>query len=420
MPGTRLIGGRALKQLYEKLGRKAALRHLQEALEQRDLRPNDFSIRELFEAFIADAGEILRPDKAGSGIRALMEAGDGSSAVGYADFSNITGQIFFTEIKEAYTAEEFVFTSEIESKASSIQDIEKIPGISRIGVAGLGPGGPGSAANSGIINEGAEYPRFGVSEDYQEVSYKQKKGGIVEVTTEAVRGDKTGVLLERCGELGYYLGIDKEMRIIDAVIDQNGGATSAYNGGHQYTWKGTAYASYQSSSPWVNVKTSNGLVDETNVDAAWQVMAKITDPYTKLPILTMPDRLVVGPVLAFQANRLLLTQEIRRTDPGYATSGNPVQAVGKPALDKVMPGLKILTSRLLYSRMNTASEALTDWFLCNLRKGVRHYYNWDIITTQRSTGTEAEFERDVVLQFKASIKDVVSVYEPRVMFKNSA
>lgn len=423
MPGTRLIGGRALKQLYTRLGRKAALQHLQEALDQRHLSPSDFSIRELFESFIEDGRDILRPGKSATSLADLMEAGDGSSAVGYSDFSNITGQIFFTEIKQAYTAEEFVFTKEVTSKASEIQDIEKIPGISQIGVAGYGAGGPGSENTNpyaGFVNEGAEYMRYGVSEDYQEVSYKRKKGGIVEVTIEAVRGDRTGLLLERCGKLGYFLGIDKEMRIIDAIIDQNAGATSAYNGGHQYTWKGTAYATYQSSTPWINVKTSNAFLDETSIDSAWQVQAKITDPYTGLPILVMPSALIVAPQLVFKAQRSLMAQEIRQMDPGYATSGDPVQQVSPPALPKVIPNLRVLSSRLLYSRMNTASETTSDWFLANLKEGIHHYYNWDILTSQRSKGTDAEFERDIVMQFKATIKDTVAVFEPRVMFRNSA
>lgn len=417
MPGTRLIGGRELKRMADALRAKNGVKaggrmfraHLAEALEQGHLRPRDFSLPDLFEAFIPDGREWSRSSaKSGQPFSTLMEAGDGGSAVGYSDFSNITGQIFFTEVKEKYEAEEFVFTKEISSKASTIQDIEKIPGISRIG------------DQESVVNEGGEYPRLGVSEDYQEVAFKRKRGAIVEVTAEAVRGDKTGELLDRCGELGYFEGLNLEKRVIDAVIDQNAGAVSAYNGGHQYTWKGTAYATYQSSTPWINVKTSNGFIDETSVDAAWQVQAKITDPYTGEPILVMPDRLIVGPALLFKATRTMMAVEVRQTDPGFATSGNPVQQVSAAALPKVLPGLKVLSSRMLYARMNAASETTTDWFLGNLKKAIHRYYNWDIVTTQRSTGTEAEFERDIVMQFKASLKDVVSVFEPRLLFRNSA
>jgi hypothetical protein len=405
---NRMIGGRELKRTVDsfrkqhgvKAGGRLALAHLSEALEAGHLKPRDFSLPDLFEAFVPSGREWSRSTaKAGQSLSSLLEGGDGSSAVGYADFSNITGQIFFTEVKEKYSAEEFAFSKEITSKASTIQDIEKIPGIARIG------------DQEALINEGAEYPRLGVSEDYQEVSYKRKRGAIVEVTSEAVRGDRTGELLDRCGELGYFL---------DAVLDKNGGAVSAYLGGHQYTWKGTAYATYQSSTPWVNVKATNALVDETNVDSLWQIMAQITDPYTGEPILVQPDVLICSPDIAFQAHRLLLTTEFRRLQPGFATGSNPVEAVGGPALPKVVPGLRVLTSRLLRARMSTASETTTDWFLGNLKKAIHHYYIWDVTTAQRGTGTEAEFERDIVLQFKASLKDTVAVFEPRLLARSTA
>ncbi len=392
-----------------KAGTQRFRAHLKDALATGQLRPREFKLPRLLEAFLPGSREwVQHSDKSGEPFSVLLEGGDGSSAVGYSDFSNITGQIFFTEVKEKYDSEEFVFTKEITSKASTIQDIEKIPGISRIG------------ADASVVDEGMNYPRAGVSEDYQEVAYKRKRGRILEVTTEAVKGDRTGELLDRCGELGYFEGLGLEKRVIDAVIDQNTGAASAYLGGHRYTWKGTAYATFQTSTPWINSKTSNALVDETNVDSAWQQMAQVTDPYTGEPILIQPDVLIVAPQLAFQANRLLAVTEFRRTDPGYATTANPVQTVGPPALSRVVPGLRVLTSRLLYARMNTASETTSDWFLGNIKRGIHRYYNWDIVTTQRGTGTEAEFERDVVMQFKASVKDTVSVFEPRLLQKNAA
>jgi hypothetical protein len=149
-------------------------------------------------------------------------------------------------------------------------------------------------------------------------------------------------------------------------------------------------------------------------------MAKITDPYTGLPILVQPNVLICSTALTFVATRLLAATEIRRLDPGYATSGDPVQSIGPPALPKVVPGLRVLSSRLLYSRMNTASETTTDWFLANIKKAIHRYYNWDIKTAQRGIGTDAEFERDIVMQFKADVKDAVSMFEPRLMFKSSA
>jgi len=417
MPGTRCLSGREVaasvqdycRKKGQREGRRLYARHLSEALKAGDLRPSDFSIRELFEGLVKDGSSIVRQwqlGEAGYGVE-LLEAG-GSTAVGYADFSNITGQIFFTEVLEKYEHPDFVFSKEIEKKASIIQDVEKIPGIARIGSTTRG------------IGEGQEYPRYGVSEDYIEVPAKRKDGGIVEVTKEIIAGDKTGVLTDRCGELGYWLGYGLEERVCDALLDQGANALSAYQGGHRYTWKGTAYATYQASTPWVNVKTTNALTDETVIDAAWQVLVAITDPYTGKPIMLAPDALVVAPDLVFRATRLLAATEIRQTAPGFATTGSPATTISPPAIHQVIPGLRVLSSPILKARMQAASETTTDWFLGSVRKQVRQYYNWDIITAQRSTGTDAEFERDVVMQFKASLKDCVSTVQPRAMVKSSA
>lgn len=414
MPGTRAIGGRQLRSLMEgfrrdhgeREGRRRFSRHLRESLEAKDLAPSDFSIRELFEACVENGSGIVNSwqnPKSGYGVE-LLEAGEGASAVGYSDFSNITGQIFFTEVLEKYEDEEFVFTKEIQKKPSTIQDIEKIPGVSRTG------------KGRDKINEGDEYPRYGVSEDYIEVPAKEKDGGIVEVTKEAIAGDKTGVLLDRCGEIGYDLGYGLETRVIDATIDQGGNAVGAYQGGHRYTWKGTAYATYQSSTPWINIQTSNALTDETAIDVLWQLMAAITDPYTGRPILITPTDLIVTPTLAWRASRIVEATEVRQTAPGYATTNSPAQTVSPPALKRMLKGLKVLTSRILKTRITTQ----TDWFLGTVGKAVRQYYNWDITTAQRSTGTDAEFERDVCLQFKASLKDCVTTIQPRVMATSRA
>jgi hypothetical protein len=229
MPGTRCISGHELRHGLAAYcrdhgavaGRQRFREHLTEALTEKQLQPSDFSVRELFEALIENGADIVRnwqSARGGWGAE-LLEAGPGSTAVGYSDFSNITGQIFFTEVLEKYEHADFFFTKEIESKASTIQDIEKLPGVTRIGSTTRG------------IREGAAYPKYGVGEDYIEVPAKVKDGGIVEVTKEIVAGDKTGVLLERCGEMGYWIGYGVEERVIDAYIDENDGAASAHQGG---------------------------------------------------------------------------------------------------------------------------------------------------------------------------------------------
>ena len=408
----RRIKGRELRQLVEAHirdlgpaeGRMRAYAHLEEALEQKHLRPDDFSIRDLFAAFVGDASEALleMSPKAGSWAH-LMEAGQGNSVVGIGDFSNIVGQIMFTEVLEKYGDEENVFSKLVESKASTIQDMERIPGITRIG------------DDASIVGENEEYPILGVGEDYIDVARKRKRGAIIPVSTEAVRGDKTGALLERCGELALYAGRNIEKRIIDAIIDEGAGATSAFAGGHRYTWKGTAYSSWQTSTPWINVQASNALVDETDIDNLWQVIIAITDPFTGEPLDILPDTLIVSPNLFWAAHRIVRATNIQTHAGGYNASTTVYDSHAPAVISTVLGKLNIVSSQLLKTRLATD----TDWFLGNPRKAVRRYYNWDVTPQQRGAGTDAEFYRDVVAEYKVSWMDCVSVIQPRAMAKST-
>jgi hypothetical protein len=144
-------------------------------------------------------------------------------------------------------------------------------------------------------------------------------------------------------------------------------------------------------------------------------MAAITDPFTGEPILINPDTIIVTPDLVWEANRILTASTNKVVTPGYASSANPISTEGPNLATKVVGSLKIISTRLLKSRLGTD----TTWFMGNPRKAVRRYYNWDVTPQQRGAGTEAEFNRDVVQQYKVSWKDAVSVIQPRVLQKNT-
>lgn len=397
MPGTRCINYGELVSLVESQGHVTACEHLAEALEEKRLRPQDFSIRELAEAFMGrEWVDNLHPRR-GRHVR-LLESD--SSAVAYSAFSNITGQIFFSMVKQAYENEEFVFSKVIPSKPSEIQDTEKIPGISGIG------------DEAETIQEGEPYPLVGVSEDYIEIAAKQKRGKIVPVTKEAVFGDRTGFLLERCNKVGYWLGVNKEKRLIDCLIDENGGAKSIALGGHRYHWKGTSYATYQATTPWINIKTSNALVDWTDVENAELLLSDMIDPYTGEPIMIRATHIVVTPQNLHTARRIIGATNVQLHSGGYATSGNLVDTHAPNTLDSY----QILSSRLLKARAATD----TDWWFGAPASAVAYFHNWEIQTAEAPPGSPDEFLRDIVMQFKASEKGTAATMEPRVIVENQA
>lgn len=400
MPGRRCINYQELRQQVELNGLDQTVLHLTEALEGRQLTPEDFSVRELAEAFCGrEWVDNLHPKRGRFADRALLEAD--AAAVGYSQFSNITGQIFFTAIKDAYNAEEFVFSKIVPEKQSDILDMEKVPGLSEIG------------DEAEVVQESSPYPYVGFSEDYIEIAAKTKRGMICALTKEMVFGDRTGLALQRAKGVGKFLGLNKEKRIIDCAIDENAGAKSAALGGHRYHWKGTSYATYQASTPWANIKTSNGLADWTDIDNAWQLLAAMVDPYTGEPILIQPRDLIVTSQNLWIASRLLGATEIRSGD---ITSGAGTQTIGPNPVKTIAGDLRLVSSRLLTARAATD----TDWWLGNLAEAFAYFVNWGLETEEAPSNSRDAFERDIVMQVKASERGVAATVEPRLMVENQA
>lgn len=385
-----------MRRRVETEGAKKTAKKLQESLKKRELAPDDFSLRELAESFMGrEWVQDLHP-KSGT-RRALREAS--GDAVAFGQFSNITGQIVFSAIKEAYDDEEFVFSQVIPTRPTNILDIEKIPGISNIG------------DEFQVVQEAAEYPMVGVSEDYIEIAAKQKRGAVIAVTKEAIFTDKTGVLLERARKLGWWLGFNREKRLIDCMIDENTGAASITAGGHRYHWKGTSYATYQSSSPWSNITTSNGLANWTNIDTAWQKLASMTDPYTGEPILVQPTTIIVTPDKFHTARYVTSATEVRRQTNLAAGNANTETLSPSP-----IENYRILMSRLLKARAATD----TDWWFGCPEKAFAYFSAWDLITEEAPANSREAFYRDVTFQFKASEMGTAATLEPRLMCENQA
>lgn len=391
------IGHSELVRLCESKGTAETTAHLVDALDKKHLKPDDFSIRDLAEAYLGtEYVNSLRPK---SGRRQVMQFVE---AVRYSDFSNITGQIVFSKINEGYGDAEFVFTKEVPVVQSDIMDMEKIPGMSRIG------------DEASAVLEGNAFPYVGFSEDYQHVAAKRKFGMIVAITKEMIFGDRTGLVLKRARDLGYGEGLRLEKRVINALIDENGGAISAALGGHRYFWRDTSYASYQSTTPWINITASNALVDWTDVEAALLKFANMTDPYTGEPISFAPKDIVVTPQNLMTALRIVNATETRTHAGGYPVTGNPGEFASSNPLSGM--GFRVLSSPLVRAQAATDS----DWWLMDTKRIANRFVNWDMITEEAAANDPASFERDITMQVKVSVKDVVSVVEPRAAHESQA
>ena len=378
-----MIKVRELKRRYELEGAEKAIEHLSEALAARHLRPEDFSIRSLAEGLVPDGREWLDSmDPRRGGF--IQEAGE---TVDVTAFSNITGQIVYSKIMEAYQREEFVVSRLVETIPTRF-DGEKIAGIT------------GITDDIQEIRPGMPYPALGFGEDYIETPSTTKRGFIVPVTKEAIFFDRTHQVLSRAAEVGEILGLNKEKRLLDLVI----GVTNTYN------WKGTTYNTYQTSVPWINVLATNALVDWTNVDAVEQVFANILDPNTGEPVLVSANQVLVCPQYHAAAMRVFNAALI-----DYTTTGGPTRTRVDAGAILRERSYRVDESRLMYRRLLAAGVSTPEktWFLGDLKKSFAYMENWPITVTQAVQNSEAEFTQDIVVRFKASERGAAAVLNPR-------
>ncbi|MCE9546915.1 MAG: hypothetical protein K8T25_15680 [Planctomycetia bacterium] len=378
---------RELKRRFELDGPEKTTAHLCEALRERELKPEELSLRDLAETLIPDGSQWVRHlDPRTDGGVSLLEATDG---VDVTAFLNVTGQVIYSKIMEAYTQEAFVVSRLVDTVPTRL-DGEKIPGIARV------------ADDIQPIHPGMPYPSLGFGEDYIETPSTTKHGFIVPVTKEAIFFDRTHLVLSRAAEVGEVLGLNKEKRLVDLLI----GATN------NYKWNGTAYNTYQAAAPWINVKTGNALVDWTNVDAAEQLFADILDPYTGEPVLVQANTVLVMPAYRHAAHRVFHAVDITYTADGAATATTAANPLGN---------YQVFESRLVYRRIvaagTSASDAKKWWFVGDFKRALAYMENWPITVTQAPQGSEADFQNDVVVRFKASERGAAAVLNPRYVVK---
>jgi hypothetical protein len=200
---------RELKRRYDLDGAAQTSRHLCEALANRELAPEDFSLRDLAEALVPDGREWVRLlDPRSSSGASVMESVDG---VDVTAFLNVAGQVIYSKILDAYTQETFVASRLVQTIPTRL-DGEKIPGVSRVADA------------IDVVGPGMPYPHLGFGEDYIETPTTSKRGFIVPVTKEAIFFDRTHLVLSRAAEVGEILGLNKEKRLLDLIV----GVTNNY------------------------------------------------------------------------------------------------------------------------------------------------------------------------------------------------
>lgn len=355
------------------------------------------SLRDLFEAFVPDGRELLEtfnPRSRRSGGVILHEAG---SAVKTAAFSNIIGQISYNAVLDAYEDPEYLYPELATTEQATTQQEEIVPGIGMLG---------DSAED---IGETEEYPVVGLTEEWITVPKKVKDGFIVPLSKEAIWEDKTGLLLDRARGGARSMAITREKEAIDNAT----GITSTYrrlSGPIQAT-----YGSSHTQGDFANLKTSNGLANETNIEAAEALWDEITDPNTGEPVMIGGAMQVLIPT----ALRKTYKRILGATHVEFGTRSATTPVATSPTafdLDKWRTYGQPLCNAYVKSRTGSA----TTWFLGDFKGAFGYSEVWPLTVEEMAPNSHASFTRDIVSAFKVSRKGVYYCKEPRKVIKCTA
>ncbi len=379
------INYRELKRQREADGGKSVVGFIREGLEEKWFQPDDFSLRRLAESTIEGGADYVSDYCRPGGTMSLTEA----SAVDTATFSNITGQIAYTRILQAYNDAAFLWPSLVQTVKTEFSG-EKIPGIGRI------------SDEAQYVSEGAEYPLMGVTQEYIETPETIKRGFIVPVTKEAVFFDRTNLVLQRCSEVGHWAGVNKEKECVKVAC----GVTN------NFKRNGTAYDTYKTSGGHgiVNAHTE-ALVDWTDVEVSELKFDGMTDWNTGEPIILGPTRqLLVPSALRMTALRIVdatgLVHSGATNATHYQTAGtNPIGGMG----------IQVVSNPIVYA----VTSQTNDWWYGDFRKAFAYMENWGITTDTAPGNSEAAFHRDIVAQYKVSWRGVAAVLDPHYVIQST-
>ena len=135
------------------------------------------------------------------------------------------------------------------------------------------------------------------------------------------------------------------------------------------------------------------------------------DPSTGEPILIQPKSVLVMPAYRFAAARTFLDGEVvfNLSDFQSTTTRNPLRHYN--VMDSALAYRRLIASGV------SADDAKKYWYLGDFKKAFAYMENWPITVTRSVVNSDANFERDILVRYKASERGVPAVLDPRYVVK---
>lgn len=323
-------------------------------------KPEDFSIRALWEGLIGPVDETLPLGLLSSGgkYNYIREAGGINSTM----FPIATGNIITNKVIEAYNMPGLIGDRLVTRMPSNLRS-ETIPGMT----AAMGPD---------EVMEADMYKDSSIGEKYV-TTETAKKGRLISVTEETIQFDRTGLILMRAQAIGEATAQEREKVILDGVTGINanvykplGSPATLYAAGHK------------------NIVGSNPLVDWGSIEALELYhAANVKDDRQgggAQPIIWMPRQLLVRPENKYTARRIVSATEIREVTNTNTTtiSGNPIDT-----------GIEVLSSPLIGGTPG-------DYWYGDFPREFIWQEIWPIQTFAQGASSDLAFERDIIARFK--------------------
>lgn len=343
------------------------------------------SIQELFEATVPDGRERVREIINPRSDETLKEAIDATST---AAFATLIGQINYEEVKEAYESPEMLWPKLCTSRQTKLAKNERIPEVGMLG------------DKAEAVSEGGDYPVVGVTEAWYDRGALTKNGFITKMTRELFIEDNIGVIQDKLTRGKEAMQFSAEKRCLDVAV----GNVNNYNR------SGTSTNTYLTAGAYVNSFTGATLYDFNSLNTIFTGMAALTDPNTGEYINFAMDQMLIPPALFTAAQHASRQTSVERVD-NQANSGT-FRTMGPAPFEGIIKSIY----QSQYVKRATSSD--TNWFVGQFNKAIRRFYLWDLETYNR-TDLPANFYRDILFEFKATVYDGFFMYEPRYVAKGA-
>jgi len=380
------VNGQSLKSLRESQGVQFP-RAMVKLLQGGDVKPEQVSIRELYEATVGPVSMLDRRRFSGQPMGSLVveQMLDRmgvveEAALGSTMFDIVTTQLLGSKAIEGYESVTGIGDQLMTTYPSTLKD-ESLPGFT-------------AADAPDEVPEGKPYPEA-TMDDKQVGTSQTKYGRAMKVTKEAVIFDQTGMLLMRANRIGVAAGESMERIKVRGVQDAD------YLANTTGVWRPnktleTLFNTDGSNYNYIGVGNTTtaafnaamALQDISDVGAVLNYAVNIVDDRVRTadrqPILWTPKVMLVPVELNFTAARITTGTEIRETTNTNTQTLYPNIAEVK--------GIKVLSSPFV-SQVNAAN-----WYLGDPQKQFVWKEIWPLITVPVAPGSAEK------------LSDVVSIY----------